>query len=447
MSALSDLIPGSGPFLVQTLSWMKDPSGFYLKQLAKHGQPFTANLPIGEVVVTGDPTGIREIFSADPDSFEVLGHLPLVPAVGENSVLVTSGVRHRRKRKLLMPPFHGERMRAYGKLMQELALRAFEDRAPGTKLFAQDATTDISLEVIIRAVFGVTDPKRAARYREVLNAYIDTYTPSIAAFTLLRRNFGGRGPWARFQRNVMALHALLDEELTLRRAQEASTDEDILSLLLAARDEDGQPMPDVELKDELRTLLLAGHETTAISMAWALHHLHRNPGTLETLLEELDALGEQPTPEALAAAPYLGAVCDEALRLKPVLAGVARRTRVPFTLQGRELPVGTPLLAAVSVAHADPEIFPEPDAFRPERFLERRYSPFEYLPFGGGARRCIGAAFALYEMRVVLGTLLTTHRFSAAEGPPEHPVRRNVTLGPSRKCELIYEGRRSNGKG
>ncbi len=434
--SVSALFPGSGSRILQTLAFGRDPAGFFVKQRARYGQPFTANLPIGEVVVTGDPAGLREIFGADPDSFEVLGQLPLVPVVGASSVLLTGGASHRRKRKLLMPPFHGERMRAYGQLMQDLALRALEGHPVGAALRAQDVTTVLSLEVIIRAVFGVTEPGRVARYREILTAYIEAYLPPLAAIPALRRDFGGMGPWARFQRQVTALEALLDEELAQRRMQ--TTDHgDILSLLLAARDEDGAPMPDAELKDELKTLLIAGHETTAIAMAWALHHLHRNPQALQSLLTELESLGDRPDPEALGAAPYLGAVCDEALRLHPVVSVVVRRTRVPFTLQGRELPVGTGIMAAICLAHADPTLYPDPEQFRPERFLGRRPSPFEYFPFGGGARRCIGAAFALYEMRIILGTLLATRRFSVDGARPEHPVRRNVTLGPSRKGALI----------
>lgn len=443
MSAAA-LPPGSGLRPLQSLRFIRNPTRLFRAAKARHGQPFTVNLPVGEVVVTGAPQGLKEIFSANPESFEVLGQLPLVPAVGENSVLVASGPRHRRQRKLLMPPFHGERMRAYGQLMQDLALHAMDGLQPGTAFRAQDITQSLSLEVIIRAVFGVTAPERVQRYREVLTDYIDSYTPPLMVLVPLRRSFGGVGPWARFQRNVAALHALLDEEIAHRRS-DAAQHEDILSLLLAARDEDGQPMEQAELEDELRTLLLAGHETTAIAMAWALHHLHRNPETLTRLLEELDGLGPQPGPEALARAPYLGAVCDETLRLHPVVPVVGRRTVVPFTLQGRELPAGTALMAAICLAHVDPDLYPEPETFRPERFLDKRFSPFEYLPFGGGARRCIGAAFALYEMRIILGTLLATQRFSAAGATPEHPVRRSITIGPSRRVTMVYEGPRLGG--
>ncbi|WP_309892557.1 cytochrome P450 [Archangium sp.] len=428
---------------LQTYRFIRKPSELFLDCRARYGDPFTLPLPMGNVVVTGTTEGIREVFSADPHLFESISQLPLVPVVGENSLLLMSGQRHKRERKLLMPPFHGERMRAYGQLMRDLTLRAASTSLrPGASFRAQHLTQAISLEIIIRAVFGIEEPERVRRYQQVLTSYAESYTPLLLAAVPLRRSFGGVGPWARFQRHVAELDTLLTEELATRRGHEAGHT-DILSLLLAARDEEGQPMTDPELKDELRTLLIAGHETTAIGMAWALYHLQREPQTLQRLLEELAPLGPQPEPEALMKLPYLGAVCDEALRLHPVVIVAGRRTVAPFTLCGRELPVGTPIMTSIWLAHRDPATYPDPERFRPERFLERKFSPFEYLPFGGGARRCIGAAFALYEMRVVLGTLLAAHRFSLIpDRTPERPVRRNITFGPAQGAELMYQGPR-----
>ncbi len=435
------LPPGPRFFPLQTLRFMRDPTRFIHESRTRYGDPFTSSLALGNVVFTADPEGIREVFSADPALFEPLGTLPLAPAVGEHSLLLLSGLRHKRERKLLMPPFHGERMRSYGQLLRELTSRAAEGLRPGS-FRAQRLTQDISLEVIIRAVFGIEEPERVRRFREVLVAYLESYTPLLTMVVPLRRSFGGVGPWARFQRHAAELDQLLSVELASRRGNEAGHT-DILSLLLAARDEDGQPMTDVELKDELRTLLLAGHETTAISMAWALHYVHRLPEVRQRLLEELAPLGPAPEAEALARLPYLGAVCDEALRIHPVVAVVGRRTLAPFTLRGHELPPGTGIMVGICLVHANPELYPEPERFRPERFLERKYSPFEYMPFGGGARRCIGAAFAQYEMRVVLGSLLAAHRFASEPNAPEESlVRRNITLGPKHGVALVYEGRR-----
>jgi cytochrome P450 len=436
---MSRSLRGPRSSLLKSLRFMKDTAGFFRECVERYGDPFLAHLPMGTVAVTGDPEGLREIFSADPDTFEPLSRMVLEPLVGLNSMLLISGERHKRERKLLMPAFHGERMRAYGALMQQCTRSAMEAVRPGTSLVALDATQSISLEIIIRAVFGVDEPERARQFRDALTAYSRSYILPISMIPGLRRSFGGRGPWARFQRNAQVLDAMLTEQIS-RRREDSQAREDILSLLLSTRDEAGQPMSEEELKDELRTLLFAGHETTAIGMAWALYWLHRTPGVKQRLEQELSTLGPQPEPEALMRLPYLGAVCDEALRLYPVVALTNRKVRTSFTLRGYEVPAGMGVVASITLAHSNPAVFPEPEQFRPERFLERKFSPFEYLPFGGGARRCLGAAFALYEMKVVLGTLLAAHRFSLVSDRLIRPVRRHVTLAPEGGVPLRYEG-------
>ncbi|MBN1207993.1 MAG: cytochrome P450 [Myxococcaceae bacterium] len=425
--------------LLPSIRFIKDCPGFFRECAQRYGDPFVVQLPPGYVAVTGDPEGLREIFSADPEIFEPLSRLPLEPVVGTHSMLLISGERHKRERRLLMPAFHGERMRAYGALMQQISARVTEGLRPGAPLVALQLTQAISLEIIIRAVFGVEEPERVRRFSEVITAYSDSYTPLIALVAPMRRSFGGRGPWARFQAHAQALDGLLTGQLE-RRGAEGQPREDILSLLLSTKDEAGQPLTERELKDELLTLLIAGHETTAIGMAWALYWLHRTPEAKQRLEEELAALGPRPEPEALVRLPYLAAVCDEALRLYPVVALASRKLRAPFTLRGHTLPVGMGLMASVTLAHSNPATYPEPERFRPERFLERKFSPFEYLPFGGGARRCLGAAFALYEMKVVLGSLLSAHRFSLAHELPIRAVRRHVTMAPEDGVPMRYEG-------
>lgn len=437
---MSALPPGFLSFSpLRGLHFIREPDDFFRECIATYGDPFCARLQTGPVAVTAEPEGAREVFTADPDTFEPLSRLLLEPVVGESSVLLLAGERHKRERRLLMPPFHGERMRAYGALMQDCTRRQLEGRAPGSNVVAQKLTQAISLEIIIRAVFGVEEPERRRQFHEALVEYVEAYTPMLALVKGLRQSFGGLGPWARFQRKVARLDALLTEELGRRRASGEGR-EDVLSLLLSARDEDGQPMTDTEVKDELRTMLIAGHETTAIGMTWALHHLHRNPEARRRLEEELAPLGPKPEPEALTRLPWLSAVCDESLRLHPVIHLVTRKLRRPFTLRGYELPAGMGLMVAIIRIHAHPTVYPEPERFRPERFLERKYSPFEYLPFGGGNRRCLGAAFALYEMKVVLGSLLAAHRFESTQDTPIRPVRRHVTMSPDRDVVLRYSG-------
>jgi cytochrome P450 len=424
---------------LQTFKLARDAVRFYRETSARYGDPFTLPLMVGKVVVTGDPEGIREIFTADPSIFTPFAQVPLEPLVGRHSVLLLDGARHRRERKLLVPPFLGDRMRAYGEIMAAITHRHAAELRPGTVFRAQDLTQAISLEVIIEAVFGIRDPERVAVYREVIGGYLEAYTPLLMVVKPLRRSFGGLGSWARFERFRSRFRALVREEIARRRQDGGEGHEDILSLLLSARDDEGRPMSDEEIDDELRTMLAAGHETTAIAMAWALDWIHRSARIRERLVGEIHALGEKPAPDALAKLPYLSAVCDETLRIHPVVTMVSRRLLQPFTLRGIELPAGVGVMAAIAKVQHDPTIYPEPEVFRPERFLERKFTPFEYLPFGGGARRCLGAAFALYEMKVVLGSLLAAHRF-AVQGAPPRPVRRNVTVGPEGGAPLLYVG-------
>ncbi|HSN99044.1 MAG TPA: cytochrome P450 [Candidatus Nanopelagicales bacterium] len=436
---MSLLPPGPPMPRLQTLLAMLDTPRFLRACARRYGDPFTLHLPVGRVVATGHPEGIREIFTADPAIFGTITQTTLKPVVGESSLLLLEGPRHRRERRLLMPPFHGDRMRAYGALMQEITLRRAAALPRGEELRGQDLTQGISLEVIIQAVFGVQEPGRVRRFQDAISEYFLAYTVPLMFLPKLRRPMAGLGPWDRFQVSAQRLEGLLDEEIAMRRASRAAH-EDVLSLLLAARDEEGQPMTDGEIKDELRTMLIAGHETTAVGLAWALYYVHLLPEVRGRLLEELGGLGPTPSPEALAQSPYLSAVCDESLRIHPVVALAPRRTLAPFTLRGREIPVGMGVLAVIVLAHGDPALYPEPERFRPERFLERKFSPFEYLPFGGGHRRCVGAAFAQYEMKVALGSLLAAHRFSLVEQGAVKPVRRNVTFGPNTGVRLRYEG-------
>jgi cytochrome P450 len=232
---------------------------------------------------------------------------------------------------------------------------------------------------------------------------------------------------------------LLSEEIAVHR-EDCTDRDDILSLLLAARYEDGSAVSDEGLRDELKTLLIAGHETTAIALAWAFYWLHREPNVYHRLQAELLGLGHPPDPDDLLRLPYLSAVCDEALRLYPVIGAITRRLRQPMALCGYTLPAGIAVGAAVALTHLDPALYPDPHRFRPERFLGHTYTPFEYLPFGGGARRCIGAAFAVYEMKIVLGSILVQHRLGLVDDKPLHPKPRTFTIGPPGGVRMIYHG-------
>jgi cytochrome P450 family 110 len=300
-------------------------------------------------------------------------------------------------------------------------------------------TQAITFDIILRAVFGVQDPERISLYHELNSELMGAIKPIFIFLPFLRNQ--GVPIWKRYTAARTKVRALLQEQIE-RCRERTGEHEDIIALMLAARDEQGEPMTDIELQDELLTMIAAGHETTAIGLAWAFYWLHKHPSTLRKLLDEIDGLGSNPSPEALAKLPYLGAVCDESLRRSPVLPIVPRRIVKPFRLRDWDLPVGIGVAGAIAAVHFDPDIYPEPDTFRPERFLEKKFSPFEFLPFGGGNRRCLGAAFASYEMRIVLGSMLAKHAFTLESTAIPELLRRNITIAPKGGIPMYYAGER-----
>ena len=392
------------------------------------------------MVLTWEPAGVEAIFKEDPDTF--VPALPEGAAViaGEASVFMTAGERHKRVRKMLMPSFHGERMRAYGTLMRDAALRTAAAWEVGRPFRFLDATQAVTLDVIIEAIFGVSDTERMRRFHAQIVAAIASFNPLVMVFAALRHDFMGLGPWARFRRDYDAIRAMVFEEIAARRADSAGRT-DVLSMLVAARDEQGEGFADQEMFEQLFTLVLAGHETGAASIAWACDLVHRHPAVLARLRDELGPLGPELDPAVVTRLPFLEAVCLETLRLYPPIAIATRKLRRPFTLRGHALPAGTTLGALAMLAHRRPEVFPEPDVFRPERFVGRTYSPFEYFPFGGGNRRCVGAAFALYEMKMLLATMLAHHRLELREDTPPRNVVRAATFGPEGGVPVVLTSR------
>jgi len=427
---------------LDALGLARDPTRFLARRQAAAGDPFTVRLPgVGDVVVTGEPDGARDVFSAPPACYAPVRSNPVEPLLGPGSLILLGGDRHRRERKLMTPPFHGDRMRAYGEIIRDAALEELARWRPGDDVVAGDAAQAIALQVILRAVFGVQDPARRERLRRATVALLDSYTTGLVLVPALRRSFAGLGPWARFRRRRDAFDALLREEIAGARAAGGDRT-DVLGLLLGLRYDDGAAMTDDQVLDELRTLLVAGHETAATAMVWALCYLHREPRQLEAVRAELAALGPAPSPEALAGAPYLGAVGAEAMRLHPVVPIALRRVEREVTVRGVRVAPGGHVAVAITLLHATPAVWPDADQFRPERFLERSYTPFEYAPFGGGHRRCLGAAFAGYELKIALGTILARTDLALADRRPPRPVLRNITMAPDRAVRLRVVGAR-----
>jgi cytochrome P450 len=328
-----------------------------------------------------------------------------------------------RQRKLLLPPFHGDRIEAYGDLIREATEREMETWPVGETFALRPHTQRITLAVIMRAVFGVHDEQRLDRFEGLIETF-SSRVNVVIAFPMLRRNLGPLSPWGKFLRARRNLDAFIYEEIALRRAEVEAGEEhdDVLSVLLEARHDDGSPMSDEELRDELVTVLGAGHETTATGLAWAMERLLRNPAVLSRLRESV-AAGEE---------DYLEATIKETLRTRPVIVDVARKLTAPLSIEGYELPAGTYVLPAIAALHYREDLFPEPEEFRPERFLDGRADTYAWIPFGGGVRRCIGAAFAEYEMRIVLREFVRRAELSAPDLRPEKAKVRNITLAPGR---------------
>jgi cytochrome P450 len=352
------------------------------------------------------------------------------PVTGPSSLLLLDGDRHMRMRKLMLPPFHGEAIAHYAELIEQISNREIDSWRPGDTIRTRTVAQTITMEVIIRAVFGITDTDRVAMLKRLLPR-LSSINP-ILAFELVRKDLGPRSPWGRFIRDRGRVDEMLYEEIENRRHDpDAASCDDILSLLLSARDEDGNPLTNRELRDELITILLAGHETTATSIGWAFERLLRTPSALERLIAEV---------KARESGDYLDAVIKEVLRVRPVVTEVFRAPTEPTELGGYLFEPGTQLAASILLVQYDPELYPpDPDAFRPERFLEGAPEPYTWVPFGGGVRRCIGAAFAQLEMKIVISSILARVQLRAPRAIGEKPRFRGVTVLPSRGGEAIVE--------
>ncbi|MDQ6745844.1 MAG: cytochrome P450 [Actinomycetota bacterium] len=431
MSTDTLLPPGPrAPSAVQTAVWFRSAQWLLSQGARRFGETFTLKiLHEGSWVVLSNPDHVKQVFTGDPRVFHAgEGNRILLPVLGARSVLLLDEQPHLRERKLLLAPFHGERMKAYGELMAQIAREEIA-RWPREQPYPlRPRMQAITLEIILRAVFGVEQGERSEQLRLALRRLLDLLTnPRMLVFPVLM------GPdrlarWGPFQRLMTGVDRLIYGEIEARRrAGDLEQRQDILSLLLQARREDGSPMTDQELRDELLTLLVAGHETTATALAWAVERLARHPQKLDRLTEEVRAGENQ----------YLEAVVTETLRLRPVISVVARRLREPVQIGDWQLPAGITVIPSIHLVHRRPDIYPEPESFLPERFLERAPGTYTWIPFGGGVRRCLGAAFAQFEMWVVLGELVKQWRPRPSRPEAEPVLRRAITETPRRDAEVV----------
>jgi cytochrome P450 len=417
-----------------TLRWWRRPLETLEECRARYGGTFTYRLAHeGTWVFVSDPEDVKRVFTGDPRLLHAgEANIVLLPVLGEHSVLLLDEPEHMTQRKLMLPPFHGKRMQAYREVMARAAIEEI-DRWPGDEpVRMRPRMQAVTLEVILRAVFGVDEGERLTRLRDELRGALGMLSDRRRAIFLMLLGPKRIRRFPPFRRLMQRVDALLYPEIAARRgASDLAERDDILSLLLQARHEDGRPMSDRELRDELMTLLVAGHETTATALSWAIELLARHPAALERLEEEVAAGNDE----------YLDAVIKETLRLRPVIALVLRKLVEPMEIGGRLLPAGVRVAPSIYLVHRDPEIYPEPERFRPERFIEQPPGTYTWIPFGGGVRRCLGASFAEFEMAVVLRELVGRRRVRPVGREPEHSVRSTITNVPSRGAEVRLERR------
>jgi cytochrome P450 len=427
---MGELPPGPPGRLPTLLRYMRNPYTLFRTARDRYGDPFTIKT-IGRTVVTGRPEGVRQIFSAPLEQYRAELSSSQRRVLGEEGLSTFSGEAHKRERQLLAPCFRGERLRRLGEMMQHATRQHAAAWQPGRPLVMRDAAMEIALDIILRAIFGVEPGRDLEKAKRVVRAFVDAFgNPGFLAASLLQLEFDRAGPLARFRRARRDLEALIEEVIAARRLQ-PSDRPDLLNQMMRARYDDGGQMSDRKLIDNLVTNLVAGHETSAMTITWALYWLLSHDGARERVIDEIAALGAEPDPETVVGLPFLDAVVRETLRLWPLVPDVVRVVAQPFDLLGHLVPPGIKVAAASALTHYDPAIYPEPESFRPERFLDRRISPFEFFPFGGGGRICIGAHFAVYEVKIILATLLQGRRLDLVERAPPAVRRKGFLMGPA----------------
>jgi cytochrome P450 len=441
------LPPGpSAPGFVQMIRWMRSPAGSLEALGARWGDVFTTRSPLfGTLVNFTHPDAVKEIFTGDPAVFHAGEANELLSLfVGRQSLLLLDGAAHLHARRLMLPAFHGDRMRCYTAVMRDATRRAIERLRPGQRIALHPLFQAVTLEVILRAVLGLEDgPALDAARAQLLCTLRRAQAPSSLIWSLpaLQKNLGPLTPWAGIRREMEATDRILLGHIDAHRRGEGSAD-DVLSMLVGAVDEEGRGLDDRALRDQLMTLLLAGHETTATTLSWAFEEILRVPGEQDRLIAEAEAvLGGAPVEaDRLPGLERIDSAIKEALRLHPVTGATARMLKQPATIGGHDLPAGVMVVAVVHLTHRRPDLYPEPARFIADRFVGKKIDPYAWAPFGGGIRRCLGMAFALHEMKVMLATMFGMGLRLALEqeGPPVTTLRA-VVYGPRGDTRVVVQ--------
>ncbi|HAC62090.1 MAG TPA: cytochrome P450 [Cyanothece sp. UBA12306] len=398
-----------------------------------YSSPGLAAFP-GSIII-GSPQGIEELFNLDPNLLDCgTSNAGLKPLLGDQSILQLDGNPHQQRRKLLMPSFHGQRLQTYGNTIIEITQTIINEWQKDHQFYMREITQEITLRIILRVVFGLDKGTQYDELRQRFSKFLDLFNAPLYTIFLflpyLQKDLGQWSPWGNFQHQKQTIYHLLDQEIDQRKKDQDG--EDILSLLLSATDEEGNHLSKAEIMDELVTLLFAGHETTAVSLAWAFYWIHSQPDVYHNLMDELATINLDTEPTEIVKLPYLSAVVSETLRIYPsVIFAFSRTLKTPIEFMGYSLDKGVALSPCVYLVHHHPDFYPDSKKFKPERFLERQFSPYEFIPFGGSNRRCLGYALALYEMKLVLATVLKQVKLKLVNSQPILPVRRGFILSPS----------------
>lgn len=425
------------------LQWGMRPLPFLEECARRFGDQFTVRFAgLGTAVFVTSPELIKQVFTGDPKVLHAgEANEILRPVLGSSSLLLLDEAAHLRQRRLLLPPFHGERIASYADLMREIT-EAHLATWPAERPFSiHPAMQSITLDIILRAVFGLAD---GPQMKDLAAKLVELFTPPPALMIFLPQlhHDVALNPYRIFYRRREIVYRIIHAILTERRkSSDLAARTDILSLLLAARDEDGRPMTDDEIRDELMTMIAAGHETTAATLAWAFERILALPDVAAKVHAELAEVtgGGRVEPAMLPRLAYLDAVVKETMRLRPILPIVIRRLAAPFTIGGHTLPAGASVVPCIYLTHRRADLYPDPERFAPERWLDdKKLDPYAYLPFGGGIRRCIGMAFALYEMKIILATVLSRAALRLPGGA-EPIIRRGITLAPKDGTRVVMD--------
>ncbi len=416
------------PAVCQAWWAMRDPAGFFAAR-SGGAELFLVRLPgFAPIHVTGTAAGAREVLGAPAEVFRAIKGSPSDPVLGVNSMMVMDGERHQRQRRLILPCFGPGKAQVLNERFAAVTSAELATLPKDSTVSVQELMQSLALNIVIEVIFGVTDPLAKQRFVEVIKDFVECCTPSLLLIPALRRR--AWRPWRRFLKAQSRLDACLLGQVQALRAAEGDVPFSLLHVLLTATDADGDHLTDDELRDELRTLLVAGHETTATSLTWAFYYMLADPRIHTALQAELAEAPEGA--QAYSQLPYLGAVCSEALRIHSVSPFSIRALRAPLTVRGQRLEADQNVALSLMLLHSDPAVFPQPDEFRPERFLNHKFGAYEFLPFGSGHRRCIGATFAQAEMRVVIGTILRQARLTLISTDKPRLILRHINSGPDR---------------